>query len=101
MKMEVVGVGVWGKSPGPAVHFDLNTYPSSSFHVRAAHFYTGVVGRFLPGNVSKLNGEFRTKMSNEHKIYSTGPEAYMQSTAPNQCMSDSDGSNLVVLGPIW
>ena len=74
---------------------------SSTFHVRAVHFYTGVVDRFLQGNVSKLNGEFLTQISNEHKMYSSGPEAYMQSTAPIQCMSDSDGSNLVVFGPIW
>ena len=41
-----------------------------------------------------------TQMSNEHKMYSSGTEAYMQSTAPIQCMSDSDGSNLVVFfGP--
>ena len=60
-----------------------------------------MVDRFLRGNISKLNGEFRTQMSNEHKMYSSGPEAYMQSTAPIQCMSDSDGSNLVVFGPIW
>ena len=73
----------------------------ASRNVRAAHFYTGVVDIFLRGNVSKLNGEFRTQMSNEHKMYSSGPEAYMQSTAPIQCISDCDGSNLVVFGPIW
>ena len=60
-----------------------------------------MVDRFLPGNISKLNEGFRTQMSNEHKMYSSGTEAYMQSTAPIQCMSDSDGSNLVVFGPIW
>ena len=58
-----------------------------------------MVDRFLRVNVSKLNGEFRNQMSNEHKMYLSGPEDYMQSTAPIQCMSDSDGSNLVFLGP--
>ena len=74
--------------------------PSSTFDVRAAHFYTEVVDRFFPDNVSKLNGELRTQISNEHKMYSTGPKSYMQSTAPNPCMSNCHGSNLVVLGPI-
>ena len=81
--------------------FDLNTSPFFNFSCTCCTFLHWSGRQIFPDNVSKLNGEFRTQMSNEHKIYSTGPESYMQSTAPNQCMSDSDGSNLVVIGPIW
>ena len=52
-------------------------------------------------NPTVSRDQHRTQISTEHKMYLTGPESDMQSTALNQCMADCYGSNLVVLGPIW
>ena len=79
----------------------MTPLPTSKFDVRAAHLCNKVVDRFSLENVSVLAWEFRTHISTDHKMYYTGPESGMHSTALNRCMADCYGSHLVVIGPIW